>query len=1678
MFARGFILALVLGGAGGIVSADLVGYWPLDGNALDASGYGNHGTILGKVVPTADRFGNGGGAMSFAGGSSDRIDLGDRPEFQITGAVTIAAWAYLDSTSPVHGMRNSRILSKMGGGGSRGWSGNVEKSVNGVLLPASLQVASGASTVVSLNDDAMLPLDQWVHYAGVYRPGVSMEVYLNGDLAAIKTEGIPASQYSANSVSVYIGNRSGATDCGWYGALDEVRLYNEALSQAEIQTIMGGQRINRKPDVDAGQGVVLVWPENTCVLDATVVDDGLGDPDGYLDYVWSMVEGPGAVTFEPSPFVEDPTVSFSAIGEYTLLLTATDGELDGGDTVTIRVVEPFCPLGDLNGDCRVNLDDLLILSDAWLVGGPTADIDRTGRVDLADFSLAADEWRVEKTRLPLVINEILARNVATEPPDPQGQYEDWLEIYNYGDEPVDIGGMYLTDDLNRPAMWRIPADQPEATTIAGRGYLIIWADGDVSDSGLHAVFSLSADEGEEVGLFDVDGRTLIDSVAFGGQAADVSYGREPDAGKTWRTLAPSPGASNNGRFLGVVADVKCAPEHGFFDAPFEVTLTTETAGATIWFTTDCSHPVGANGTPTATAQAYHAVSKPNITTTTCLRAAAIAGPGWKPSPVVTHTYIFLDSVLTQTRPGGYPTSWNYGMDPAVVSHSAYAGRIRDDLQSLPAISIVASRDTIFGSGGVIGAAANSVEIEASAEMIHPDGRKGFQINCGLIPHSHVKEKRGLRLYFRSEYGLSRLRYPIFGDAPEHAESAADEFDRLILRAGGNDQLRANAAGRQVDRAPQGVKASYLTDQLARDSQIAMSGYGSHGTFVHLYLNGLYWGLYNVVERPDAFFTSTYFGGKKEDWFAVSHSGDISGDDSRFDYLHTNRANWSVVREYLDVGQFCDYIIYYLYSGAGDWPNNNWFAGNRNVPVGGKIQYYIWDAEDSWLHAWKNDGHSYHRSNEGAWIHPVLLGQGGLTNGTDLVSKLWREVDNQSDFLMQFADRVYRHCFNDGALTDAKTIERWDNLCAAIEGGVVAESARWGRYRASPGLYAYGPLPNVWTREDWLWYTDYIRGLMDGNADRLIAALRDTTRAGPVLVNHPLYYPTIDPPEFLVDGAPVRGGHIADDSVLILRNPNNAGTIYYTENGADPRLSGGPINTTDAIVFSGSIPLHRTIHIKARVFNGSEWSPLNEAIFAVGPVRENLRITELMYHPPQEEAEYIELRNIGGRIINLAYVSFTNGVCFTFPALELAPGAYTLVVRNRSVFESIYGTDLNVAGEYAGALDNSGERIRLADAARATIHDFRYNDGWYEITSGRGFSLTIKDETNPNPTAWDQKSGWRPSAEIGGSPGRDDSGMIPPLGSIVINELLANSTTGDDWIELHNTTDGIIHVGGWFLSDGGKNLTKYEIPSGTTIDPGGYVVFHQYADFAFGLSENGETVYLTSGRDGVLTGYTAQESFGPSEEDVSFGRYQKSTGTFNFVAMSSPTAGAPNAFPKVGPVVISEIMYNPGADADAEYVELLNISDDSVALYDFAINAPWKFEDDGGIELFILDAEGRPVVMAAGERILLVRNRAAFAAVFTAPAGVQIAEWTSGSLGNAGEKIELLKPGRVDAFGVCQYIRVDRVVYSDGSHPVGEDPWPSSADGAGHALHRKKPAEYGNDVINWQASNPTPGVQDD
>ena len=487
----------------------------------------------------------------------------------------------------------------------------------------------------------------------------------------------------------------------------------------------------------------------------------------------------------------------------------------------------------------------------------------------------------------------------------------------------------------------------------------------------------------------------------------------------------------------------------------------------------------------------------------------------------------------------------------------------------------------------------------------------------------------------------------------------------------------------------------------------------------------------------------------------------------------------------------------------------------------------------------------------------------------------------------------------------------------------------------------------------------------------------------------------------------------------------------------------------------------------------------------------LRITELMYHPTAlagntndaEAFEYIELKNISTNVtLDLRGVRLTNGVEFSFAGsavTNLAPGVRVLVVRSLAAFTARYGTGLSVAGQFTGALENNGERLQLLDAVGEEVLDFSYDNKWYPITDGLGFSLVVVDEF-AEPDAWSSKTNWRASGVVDGSPGVTDP-PPPGIAPILVNEVLSRTDVPPptDSIELFNSTTNAVNIGGWFISDDFGTPKKFHIPTNTVIAAHGYVVFTEadfnLGGFGFAFSSLGDEAYLFSADAlGNLTGYFHGFQFGAADNGVSFGRYVNSVGTEQFVAQSATTLGAANAAPKVGPVVISEIMYHPtdlGTNDNTrdEFIELQNITGGTITLFDTLYPSnTWHLRNavDFDFPTNVALTPGGTLLVVGFDPQSDATSLAAFRTAYGLGTNVAILGPFNGHLANSDGTIELKKPD-APVLGVTPYILVEGVTYSDLA------PWPMLADGFGNSLQRRMIAAFGNDPTNWFAAGSSP-----
>ncbi len=738
----------------------------------------------------------------------------------------------------------------------------------------------------------------------------------------------------------------------------------------------------------------------------------------------------------------------------------------------------------------------------------------------------------------IVINELMASNL-TVSADPQGQFDDWIELYNAGAEPVDVAGLYLTDDVSEPRKWRIPAGDSALTTIPAQGFLVIWVDGDTDDPGLHADFGLSA-EGDEVALFASDGITRLDRITFGQQLNDLSYGRYPDGADDLRLMVlPTPGESNVGVTAGVVADVEFSHPRGFYDSSFTLELATLTEGADIYYTFDGRDPLDQATRGIAGTKYTGPIP---ISRTTCVRAAAVK-TGWLSSRSVTCSYIFLDQVLRQsTQPQGFPSSWggrtaDYAMDARVVDDPVYKNEIKDDLKSTPSVSIAIPNADFFESGGIYAnpsMSGSQSERAASIEWIDPAAGEDFCVNAGIRIHGGPYSRSGspknaLRINFRAEYGPSRLEFPLFRD------SDVTSFDTLALRSIWNYSWTGDSGM----SGP--VNADYLRDAFARNTVRDMGRLAPHGRGVQVYINGLYWGLYIMTERPTEDFAIDHLGSDEGGYeileapsgYGASTTMDIvAGDqsvleawDTLFSLANGNLSSAQAYRDiqaYIDIPTMIDYMLMVYYTGSRDAPvflgdsytPRNFYAIRPRDPAGPFV-IVPWDTE------WALEQPSINRVNVvGVWNPHYLMNR----------------LAANADFHVLLADRIYRHFYNDGVLTRESTTARYLDLADSIRGAIVGESARWGDEQRPSKPY---------TREDWQNEVDrLVNQYFSGRTETVLGQLKSKG-----------WYPSVEAPVFQIDGVDQHGGTVSAGASLGMIGSTAGGAIWYTLDGSDPRVPG-------------------------------------------------------------------------------------------------------------------------------------------------------------------------------------------------------------------------------------------------------------------------------------------------------------------------------------------------------------------------------------------------------------------------------------------------------------------------------------------------------------------------------------------
>ncbi len=546
-------------------------------------------------------------------------------------------------------------------------------------------------------------------------------------------------------------------------------------------------------------------------------------------------------------------------------------------------------------------------------------------------------------------------------------------------------------------------------------------------------------------------------------------------------VTPTPNMENGAGYLGIIEDTHFSQDRGFYDSAFPLTISTVEPGTTIRYTIDGTRPTLTNGTtytsPIMIDPATLSYADAGVVT---LRAAAFK-TGYYSTDVDTETYIFLDEVLGQDGSGLPATSsWGYAgadwdIDPNIVS-AVGAENLKQDLKSIPTMSLVMDWEELFGDGtsgdgsGIYTQSESwrdkSDERFASLEYFTDGLTEEFQIDAKVEIQGHSSavrwrsDKLSFEVKFKQPYDTGLDSDTLFGNSVADGAGAATKFDSLVLDAQYNYTFAVN------NTTTQGPYATYIHDQVVADLSNLAGGEAPHGRWVHLYINGMYWGLYDVHEKPTDSFAEEYYGGNKDDYLVVkgfdginlAHGGThdkyiqadggLTAEAAYADLLNevndnmSNPAEYQQVADVLDIDSFIDYMIVMYYAGNYDWGENNWYASIDSADPNGQWHFHSWDQE----HAFPNDQNAAAGDSRNQDYDHTALVANDFGNHEFGPTGIHHLLMGSEEYRLRFSDRVEELMQNDGLLTPANAQSVWQARVDEISGAINGEAARWGDNR--------------------------------------------------------------------------------------------------------------------------------------------------------------------------------------------------------------------------------------------------------------------------------------------------------------------------------------------------------------------------------------------------------------------------------------------------------------------------------------------------------------------------------------------------------------------------------------------------------------------------------------------------------
>jgi len=856
----------------------------------------------------------------------------------------------------------------------------------------------------------------------------------------------------------------------------------------------------------------------------------------------------------------------------------------------------------------------------------------------------------------------MACNITYQINPDNSDFVDWIELYNKGDKIIEIQGIYITDDLSDPFKWQLNVD----VALDPKAYYTIWADG--QDYENHTSFKLSGN-GEQIGLFDQDGR-IIDTMTFGVQRNDISFGRYPDGGGQWHHFASpsfrgpnsSPGLISNEH----VPNPEFSPGGGLFSGPKNISISLP--GTKVRYTLDGS-------IPTPESEEYSEPIK--ISETTVIRARGFSDH-MLPGDVVTCSYVIDEPATFPVISIATPPEFLFDEEVGIT-----VGICVSDKHGEPGAEPPFDPNANFW---------NRWERPIHIEYFTPEGIQGFSQDAGIAIFGgflgRQLRQKAFTLFARNKYGDSDFDFPLFPTKP------INSYRRFILRCSSNDFNRTFIRDAMMQ--------SLVIGQMDVDYQAYQP--------VTVYINGNYWGLYNMREKTNQFYPGHNYGIEADSVDLVEGIANaVHGDGSSYSELlgfvtnnnMTIQSNYDYVKTKMDITEFMNYFLTEIYVCNHDWLYQNikcW----RNHSPGGKWRWLLYDLDWGFSGelTWKTEDYT---DNTIQWV--LEQGEASL-----LFQRLLENEEFRFEFIQRFATHLNLTFQPDRVLNTIETMS--DRISPEIPRQV----DRWGALRSYEYWSEQLEILKSFALKRHPYITEYLEAtyMLDGKS-HLVLEVSSEESGWISVYNTPVPVPSYS--GIWYEGIPLQLEAHANPG---WRFVEWVGDIQSQEPAIKREFLG------DAVIHARFEPYELP----------------------------SLIISEIHYNPSadlqgdDEDFEFLELFNSENEQVDLSGYRFTDGITFTFPeGSYIKPGEFLLLASNSLTYAN---SDIRCFGISTSRLNNAGELLTFCDPRDNIIDQVHFDDHypWPREPDGDGPTLELKSTLLDNALA----SSWQASIQTGGSPG--------------------------------------------------------------------------------------------------------------------------------------------------------------------------------------------------------------------------------------------------------------------------------------------------------------------------------------